>query len=207
VAYFIKQHGNDVAERFMLHELIKTAKTSDEYERIATKKGYPPQDPVERQHVQVARAELVKKYGTNYKKDYGWAAGELRGDVSFAAIEQAVGMDHWRRAFMSASDSVHAGFKGMTSDIGQIGRAEYPHLILAGPSNAGLVDPADSAMLAIQNCTVALLTHRTTPERMITLSILARLAEDALAAFVQAHQTLEQEESGFDKPANDMSHD
>ena len=205
VAYFIKQYGNDVAERYMLHEVIKTARISDEYEKIAAMQGYPPQDPVERQHVQDARAVLVRKYGPIYKKDYGWAAGALRGDVSFAAIQEAVGMDHWRRAFMSASDSVHAGFKGMTSDIGQMGRAEYPEFILAGPSNAGLLDPADSALLALQNCTVALLTHKTTPERMIALSILARVAEDALAAFVEAHQKLEEDESGFDTRADEKS--
>jgi hypothetical protein len=197
VAYFIKEHGNDVAERYMLHEVIKTAKTADEYDQLATKMGYPAQDPAERRRLLDARDKLVQRYGPIYKKDYGWAANVLRGNVSFTAIEASVNMRHWRRAFMSASDSVHAGFKGMTSDIGQIGRAEYPNFILSGPSNAGLIEPADQAMLALQNCITALLTHQPTPERMIMLAVLERVREDALGAFIQAYETLERDEARF----------
>ncbi len=197
VAYFIKEHGNDVAERYMLHEAIRSAKASDEYERRHQAMGYAPQDPAERKQVQDARDALIARYGPAYGKDYGWAAGVLKGDPTFARIEEAVGLGHWRPHFGMASHSVHAGFKGMTFDIGQMGRAQYPALMLAGPSNAGLTDPGDSAVLALMNCTVALLNHKPTPETVTVLKVLMRLAEEVGDAFIEAHRKLEEDEARY----------
>ena len=69
--------------------------------------------------------------------------------------------------------------------------------MLAGPSNAGLADPAHSAVLSLLNCTISLLTLKPTPESVTTLKVLQRLAEEVGDAFIEAHRKLEQDEARY----------
>jgi hypothetical protein len=199
VAFFVKEHGRDVAERYILHEAIRTAKESDKFERHHQALGEPPQDPADRKRVLDARDGLITRFGPAYKKDYGWAAGVLSGDPTFDRIEEAVGLDHLRPHYGMASHGVHAGSKGMTFDIGRMGSANYQAMMLAGPSNAGLADPGHCAAISLMHCTVALLNHNPTPETIIGLKILLRLVDDAGEAFIEAHRKLVLCPTSFDR--------
>ncbi|MDQ3695749.1 MAG: DUF5677 domain-containing protein [Chloroflexota bacterium] len=191
VAFFVKQHGNDVAERYILHATIRSAKESDKYEQHYQALGYMPPDPVERRQVLEAREKLVDCYGSDYGSDYGWAAGILSGKPTFAQIEAAVGLAHMRPHFGMASHSVHAGFKGMAFDIGNMGSANYPEVMLAGPSDAGLADPGHGAAISLMQCTVALLNHIPTQETVVGMRMLLRLVDEVGEAFIEAHRKLE----------------
>lgn len=94
VAYFVREHGDEVAERYMLHEVIQSAKQSDKYERYHKALGYEPQEPVERQKILDARKELIARFGAAYARDYRWASGVLAEHPTFERIEEAVGLAH-----------------------------------------------------------------------------------------------------------------
>jgi hypothetical protein len=197
VAYFINEHGNDVAERYILHAAIRSAKEAEKYQQHHKALGYPPLDPAELLRIQASKDDLVTRYGSSYDGDYGWAAGALQGKPTFARIEEAVGLDHWRPHFGMASHSVHAGFKGMTFDLGRASAATDQDFMLAGPSNAGLADPGHGAIISLMNCTVAVLSLRPTPETVIELKVLLRLSDEVGDEFLKAHNELRQDAARY----------
>lgn len=197
IAYFIREHGNDVAERYMLHEVVQTAKQAEKYERHHETLKNEPLDPRELKRIRENRDELIGRFGPGYARDYGWAAGVMPGNPTFERIEEVVGLAHWRPYVALASHSVHANFKGMAFDLGVSGSDGYATVALAGPSNAGLADPGQSAVMALMNCTVALINHKPTPENVVGMKVLQRLLDEVVEAFIQAHIKLEQDEARY----------
>lgn len=194
VASFLREYGDDVAERYMLHEAIKRAKAAEEFQKYAFKSGYDPLEPEYLDRLREERATLLERYGADYGEDYGWATSVMKGRPTFARIEAAVGLDHWRPPFSTASDSVHAGFRGMVSDLGYTDSLSADQTMLAGPSQAGLADPGSNASQSLLTCTVALLGHKPTPQSAIAIGMLNRLALETADIFVRTHWALRETE-------------
>jgi hypothetical protein len=197
VAFFVKEHGREVAERYILHEVIRTEREASKYERYHKKLGYEPPDPDELAALRKAKDALVARFGPEFAGDWGWAAGVLKGKPKFAQIEAAAGLDHWRPHFGMASHSVHAGYKGMTFDVGYSGRAGYSAVMFAGATNAGLADPGHSAIISLMQCTTALLIYKPDFDGLAELRALQRLTDDVGEAFIEARRQLEQDEARF----------
>jgi len=205
VAFFVKEHGQEASERYILHEVIRTERAASEYERYHKKLGHDPPDPGDLANLREMKAALVARFGAEFEGDWGWAACALTGKPTFARIEQAVGMDHLRPYFGMASHSVHAGYKGMTFDIGYFGRAGYSTVMFAGATNAGLADPGHSAIISLMQCTTALLIYKPDFDSLAELSALWRLTDDVGKAFIEAHRQLEQDEARFRPPDGDQT--
>ncbi len=112
--------------------------------------------------------------------------------AEFSSIEKDVELDHWRPYYRMASDSVHAGFRGSQYDLG-FGQF-HPEVMLAGPSNAGLVEPAQCMILDLNLCTITFLSYRVTPRTAMRIHVLNKLALDARDKFVEADRELQQDE-------------
>ena len=62
---------------------------------------------------------LVRRFGKDYKKPYGWAASAIGiKSPSFDQIERHIGLDHMRPYYGMASDNVHANSHGALFRIG-----------------------------------------------------------------------------------------
>jgi hypothetical protein len=129
------------------------------------------------------------RYGDSFGAQYGWAADFLNGRrPTFREIERFVGIDHMRAHYRLASHNVHANPKGVFFRLGLIRESD---LLLAGPSNAGLADPGDSAAISLLQTSVALMNLRPTIDSLVSLKILSRLANEVGASFQKAHDALE----------------
>lgn len=71
-------------------------------------------------------------------------------------LEECAGLDHWRGFYRMASHGTHANPKGI---IWNVQSYETVDLIWAGPSNAGLVDPAQCSLIALANVNARLLAY------------------------------------------------
>jgi hypothetical protein len=73
--------------------------------------------------------------------------------------------------------------------------------MLAGPSNFGLADPANGALIALHQVTAALLIHGapTPPEAedIITFKAIQVMLDRAERAFLEIHSALEEEEAAL----------
>jgi hypothetical protein len=81
-----------------------------------------------------------------FRGDYGWAAGFLgNAKPTFADLEDTVSLDHYRPFYGAASDSIHAGPKGLQAKLSSV----HEDLLLLGPSPYGLADPGQNTALSL----------------------------------------------------------
>lgn len=196
VAYVVKAHDQRLAERYMLHQWVITLREAEKYVMYAERMKHEPYPPAELESLRKTKDDLVRRFGREYTRDYGWAFGYVEGKPTFADLETSVGLDFWRPHVGMASHSVHAGFKGMIFDVGLFDNGAG-EVMLAGPSNSGLIDAADATLIDFNNCTVALLAYRATPESAIQMAVLSRLMNDGRDAFFKAHLQLVQDENAI----------
>lgn len=198
-AYFIKQFGADVAERYLEHEYIETYKAATEYQRYCKKLGYERHTRDDMDALRSKYDRVVSKYGEAFKQDYGWADDALHkldpshmGKATFTRIEEAIGLEHWRPYYGMANYSVHASTKGITFNLGLINQGAA---LLAGPSNAGLTDPGHSTCISLAQITTTLLGLKSDFEGVLVMNALNQFVQEAGEAFIEAHRKLEEDEA------------
>lgn len=199
------QNEPELAQRYILHEQVESAKAAQAHLRF--------QDRLQLEHVEAnevnvvveARDSVTQQLGGEFKTQYGWAS-ELLGKPrpTFADLEKAAGLDHWRPYYMMASWGVHATSKGAMWNLGS-GRLDK--FLLAGGSVYGLADPGHQAVISLLQITSAFLLLDPTAKEILTIEGLTRLVDRAGEAFIQTHRRLEEpgEATGIDRPAEDLS--
>lgn len=104
-AIFIAEHDEDVAERYLLHEVVESWQAMKDYERCASALDYEPLAEGELEHAREQVDRLIEQFGKAFKEPYGWAADALardpgvKGVSGFAAIEKAVELNHLRALY------------------------------------------------------------------------------------------------------------
>ena len=88
---------------------------------------------------------------------YGWAALLFDGKApSFGDLEQHVELEPMRGYYRLSSQGVHANARGITWNIQSLTDTD---VVWAGPSNAGLADPAQCSLLALVDATDVLMAY------------------------------------------------
>lgn len=156
VSSVLGDHDQEVARRYLVHDAVESMKGQEEYEETWDSLGFEAPDWTTSERDDL-RARLGDEFGEQFLRDYGWAA-PLFGDRAprFRQIQELAELDHWRGYYRMASHGTHANPKGISWNIQAAGRTD---VIWAGPSNAGLVDPAQCTLIALANVTVGLLRY------------------------------------------------
>jgi hypothetical protein len=133
---------------------------------------------------------MIQKYGSIFKRDYGWASDALGiTDVSFAKVEAAIDMAHWRPFFRLACQSIHAGSQSLNFCISA--PWDDDGVLLAGRSNAGLADPGHSTAVSLTLASVALFTFHPNLDSLISCKCMQQVCEDIGEELFAAHEKLE----------------
>ena len=194
VAFFLKEHGQSVAERYLLHDRIDTCKAARQYQTYCGRLGREPLSAEVLQKLEEVRNDLCVRFGRAYGEDWGWASQALGLQrPSFADIERSINLDHMRPYFKLACYSNHAGSKGLRYDLGNALVPVGREVLLAGPSDAGFFDPGYSTAISLFQVTVCLLTHHVTITTLVTLNALDRMVGEVEDAFADAEAKLEEE--------------
>ena len=190
VALFIGETGRTVAERYLLHDYVQRYKLALKHRRHAKAIQEEPISQKEFEEIKAERDILVARFGTPFKKDYGWAASTLgKKQPTIADIEESVDLEHWRPYYGMASDNVHANAHGAYYRLGSSLRPG--EILLAGPSNAGLADPGHWTAISLNQITTVLLATKPTLDNIVISNILLKLVDEIGEAFLQAHRELE----------------
>jgi hypothetical protein len=80
VASFIRKHGNDIAERYLLHDNIESYKAATLHQKYYEALGVKPISADEYDSLRAVREKLIARFGSSYKNNYGWAASVLNKD-------------------------------------------------------------------------------------------------------------------------------
>ena len=156
VSLLLLGDNDELSRRYLHHEVVETLKAQEEYEETWEALGQEPPDWTAAERDEI-RAALAAEFGPAFLRDYGWAA-PLFTDTApkYKQLQQRVKLDHWRGYYRLASHGTHANPKGISWNIQSLATVE---MIWAGPSNAGLVDPAQCTLIALSSITVGLLAY------------------------------------------------
>ena len=105
---------------------------------------------------------LIRRYGRDYREDYGWAAGLIQPPVTFARLEAKADMNYLRYLYVTGSHLIHASAHGMMLTIP--GQSTAAPLTLTGPSDTGLAQPAEASLNALIAITGGLITLGPLPD-------------------------------------------
>lgn len=191
VSNFISMHNPEVAKRYLEHEAIESYKALIGFQEHALKLGYKPYSDGYVKKVRVYCDNLCERYGKSFRTDYGWAAEALNTDKpKFRDIENASGLNHLRPYYKMASHNVHANPKGLTC---RLGLSNNSRLLLAGPSNYGLTDPAHGVSISILQATTPLLHSKPTIDSVVIGTVMHKYVDDIGKAFIKIHQRMKKE--------------
>lgn len=203
VSSLLSDNDAELSRRYLVHDSVESMKAQREYEETWEALGFEPPDWQSSER-EVLRASLTGEFGDAFLHDYGWAAPLCNGRAPrFRQLQELAELDHWRGYYRMASHGTHANPKGISWNIQAGGHAE---VIWAGPSNAGLVDPAQCTLIGLANITVGLLRYAvhelmTGDDDLADQSVaLVRqqavlvLMDRAIDAFAETHEQQEREE-------------
>ncbi len=196
VASFVAAHGEDLAERYVLHQAVESKRAADDYQTCQPRLGYEPLTEKEIKAVQKAYETVIEKFGPDFGKgDYGWAGHHLgKARPTFKDIERAAGIDHMRAHYRMASHNVHANPKGVFFNLGILAESQ---VLLAGPSNAGLTEPGQCAALSLAQVSTTLGMLQPTLDNNVALQMIAQLVHEIAEAFGQAHDRLASDDASL----------
>jgi hypothetical protein len=205
-ASFIKDHGNEVAERYLLYDRIEVytlfkdyLKDNDLYKKHTDTLGYTPYGSLEEmKEAEISKKRLCddNKFGKSFGDSYGWAAKALGNRPhNFKEIEKDVKLDHLRPFYNMANHFVHAGPRGIYFNIG-ISDSHDENILLAGHSDSGLADPGSNMAVSLYYMNKALLTTRPTVENLIFLRVAGLLVDEINDELLKVHKFIEEQTEG-----------
>jgi len=185
VANLIRMHGGDVAERYLRHVDIEDSRAVVEYQKHSTKLGHSPYTELEVAQAVARKEALLKEYGSEFGKPYGWASDILKtSDPKFAEIEEKAGLSHMRPYYRFASHDIHCGPMGIRRNVGMPDDS-WRTLVLAGATNLGFADPGQLTALSLYQTTACLVTTRNEVEFLVGIKALDVIRERTVQEFVR----------------------
>lgn len=192
VAYLIDQHGDSLAERYIMHQIVEARSGAIQYRKHQVRLGQEPISDDEYNEIEANYQAALQRYGESFGGQYGWAAEHInRQRPTIADIQAAANIDHLGPYYKMASHNVHANPKGVFFKLGLIGETEA---LLAGPSNAGLTDPGHATALSLMQISSVLMKANLTADNIVTLKIMQRLSDEIGAALLSAQKQLSEDE-------------
>lgn len=188
VAFLINDGGDVLAERYIAYDVVEAKKAFDElcrHREMLNLKG-PSRRSMREVDAQVKAA--VDRFGADFKNSYGWAADFVKNRFPrFVDIQALAGTAMMQFDYKIASLNVHATPRALTTRIGSL---RSPDHLIAGATNAGLSDPAESLAITIPKLTHLLMTPTNSIDNAVNLGIMLNFREAAIKAFTIADKNL-----------------
>lgn len=176
-AKYISTYGEDIANLYLLsfHFLSQNAAQQINHysEKAALDRFSDDEIRVLNERCRLAEQFIGRDLGTK-PRDREWPRIN-KHHRSFAALEEAVEMDHWRPRYKWATTYTHANYRPMEGLLGSTGRSEDGYLV--GPSNIGYVDPFQMSAIILAQITTTYLSHGINADRLIHIRVMHDLSE------------------------------
>ena len=185
-AIIIGEHGQELAERYMLHAAVESYKLASDFPALEAMVGRDALPPGEFEKLKAERDRLVERFGKSFGRDLGWAACIFDGKVpTMMQIEKRVGLQDLRALYRWASDNVHPSVLGTMSKLGLDLHKDEAHLVL--PSMTGLAPPGGLTAMSLFLIAGAALSTKRTDDNRVTLSVLNHLLNEVGEAFANTN--------------------
>ena len=158
IAQFISVNENDLAERYLAHSAIVDYQRALQYRKYSDDLSYAPMSDENFNTIKSNYDAVLKKYGSNFKSDYGWAS-EILGNPkpNFTNIEEKANESHMQPFVKLAHMNVHAGSKGI---FYRLGSPPNDDLLITGASVFGVGEPGQNTAYTINKLTSTLFLYK-----------------------------------------------
>lgn len=160
IADFVAKEADDIAERFLDHEIVKAYEQMQSCQRHCELANEPFPEQNEMDSIKRQVDAVGSKYGQDFLGQFGWAKPGLqrrnpgrKGGVNFEDIENATDMELWRSPYKLASHAVHPTAFSLGFDMGLDGRNEVDRV---RPTSFGLAEPGVETVSSLLLVTDAL---------------------------------------------------
>ncbi|MEX2162915.1 MAG: DUF5677 domain-containing protein [Sulfuricaulis sp.] len=192
VSWFIREQGNEVAERYLSHVAVDSWRGAIQYNQYASILNYEEIPKRELKALEQDIQKLKRRFGEKFLEEYGWASEALgKKNPRFSDIERSVGLSKIRPYYKLASHNIHGGPKGA---IYRIGLPPYSKpMLLAGPSSSGLEEAGRLAAFSFAQITTNILLFSISFDSLVWSRIMLALSRNVEAQFIKSQLRLEQE--------------
>lgn len=183
-AMFLSKHGSAAAISYSDYEFVEAHKGAAQLNRYEPRINSSGFSEEKMREFKSKYDEVVAKHGTQFAKPYGWAAKFLaKRAPNFSALEEDVRLDHWRPYYKWASQNVHSSAKSIRSTLGS--SEAVGDILQAGPSDAGMTDPAHSTAISLLQVTCTTLFLDPNLDDVVASKILSTLCDQVGEAFLE----------------------
>jgi hypothetical protein len=195
VACLLEEHGESLAERYRTHEVVEARKAARQYKRFETQLHVEPMDDETIEKIEKDYQGAISRFGAAFGNTYGWAANVLgKEKPTIADIQASAKIQHLSPYYRLASHNIHANPKGV---LYRMGLLESATTLLAGPSNAGLADPAHSTAISLLLISTVLLKLHSTLDNTVAVRAMDEITNEIGTLVQEAHETLERDDEEF----------
>ncbi|WP_110752952.1 DUF5677 domain-containing protein [Phyllobacterium leguminum] len=197
VAFVIDRFGDEIAERYLAHDLVSMREyIINEYKHEGRK--YEPQSlEGEEKEIEEGFQRVIAEFGQSFAGPYGWSADSLSlKSPRFQDLEKAINWVALPPQYKWSSYKIHAGVAGTVRTLGFVGNNHFIH---AGATNAGLETPAINTAFSLVHMTSLLFGKLNDIETQIHLRSLILLRDKVVKKCQKTARKLEQDELNFQK--------
>jgi hypothetical protein len=192
IATIIEDGDEELARRYIDHDIVEVKKQADDYDEKQVPLGYEPIAPRERKRIEEAYVEAIQHYGPSFRHEYGWAAEHLKEKKpDFKKLQAVADQSSMNTYYKLANFNIHAGARAMFFRLTDMGS----NIPIAGRSNAGLLEPGQNTAHTMVRITAALIGLPKDLDRMVELSCLIAMRNAIPTAFHKADRKLRRDET------------
>jgi len=193
VAALIAETGDELAQRYIDHDVVEAKRALDEYLRAYEKLGYRAPAKREARRTQKTFEAAIKRYGKPFSSTYGWAADLLDlKNPTFRDLEEAAEHAMMRAHYKGASQFVHGGIRGL--DTLALLPDSDPRVVLTGASDVGFEEPGQNAAITLGKITFLLLWRKNFDfDQLILMRALMETKSETVEAFARCFKRLKRE--------------
>jgi hypothetical protein len=192
VATLIVDGDEELAGRYIDHDVVEVKKQADDYDRTLIPLGYPPIRPQIRSRIEKNYADTIQRYGKPFGTDYGWAAALLNdARPTFQQLQNKANQSQMNSYYKLANLNVHGSARTMFFRMTDMG-ANVP---ISGRTNSGLVDPGQNTAFTLVRITGALLGRARDLDRIREMKALVAMRDAITKALDRADKRLRRDEA------------
>ncbi|MHB1314266.1 MAG: DUF5677 domain-containing protein [Christensenellales bacterium] len=153
---FIIKHADnqDLIQRFEDFTTIEAYKDLLSLKNFYEIMNYNFNRDSELNELMVQKEVLLKKYGKDFKKDWGWSFNIINPNEGFYGIEKNVGGDSVRIYYKMGCHTIHPSPNSISFSLGNKNNEDGP--LISGPSIHGLSLPAHFSLISLSAISKAL---------------------------------------------------
>ncbi|WP_237401515.1 DUF5677 domain-containing protein, partial [Rhodovulum sulfidophilum] len=192
VAFFISRFGDEVAKRYIAHDVVSARDLLENEFKFAGEVFDPSSLEGPARRIEDDYEAVVELFGRSFKGPYGWAADSLGCKAPrFQDLEQAVDWGALPPEYKWSSFKVHAGSAGTLRTLGSILGDKIIH---SGATNAGLQTPAIHTASSLLQITSLIFPNPHQLETAVQLKALLILRDKVVKECRKAARKLERDE-------------